>query len=158
MSKTVYSMLALLLITGCTPTGDVIDLEKEKEAIKAVLEAETNAFFARDLDQQLECFVQDESTTAIAAGDDGLYSGWEAISKGYKGIYERVPDPIVSKVEYKNYKIKVYGNSAWAVYDEYYIFENDSAANGQRAIRFLEKVDDEWKIVLLTNHSRAESE
>ncbi len=165
MKKIIFPILTLLLIAGGSSCQEKIDIEKEKEAIKAVVEKETNAFWARDLDQQLECFIQDETTTWVNAGRDGLGDGdgWENIRNSYireflgkDDFYENYPESN-RKVKNKYYKIKVYKDCAWVVYDEYYVFENDSIIDGPKAIRFLEKVDDEWKLVLLSNHSREDT-
>jgi hypothetical protein len=143
-------LLALITFTGC---AEKIDLEKEKQAIKDVILKEEVTFLAREMDQQFDCFVQDESTTV--ARWDGIAEGWDFISnKGYKEIYKNYPEPSSLKAENKNFTMKVYENTAWAVYDLDYINENDSLITGQRQIRFLEKKEGEWKIVLLAHFER----
>lgn len=156
MKKYVFALLAIVLLAG-TSCQEKIDIEKEKAAIIAVIEEETNAYLDRDFDRQNECFIQDETAVGILAGKDGLYDGWEIISAAYKSIYENSPDPTNLKVKNENYKIKVYRDCAWAVYDEYTVNENDSISSGPRCIKFLEKVDDEWKIVLMTGLSREDT-
>ena len=150
--------MALLFIASCAPVEEPIDIEKEKEAIKAIVETESNSYYARDMESQFACFVQDESLTGVLAGKDGFYSGWEMISEVYKNNYEQWPESSVLKVKNENYKIKVYTETAWAVYDEYYVYKNDSMGTGPRSIRFLEKVDGEWKIVLASMLSREDTE
>ena len=157
MKKYGLTLFALILLAGAS-CQEKIDIEKEKAAIIAVIEEETNAHFARDIDRHEECFVQDETAVGIMAGKDGLYDGWEIIGAGYRSLYENSPDPTNLKVKNENYKIKVYNDCAWAVYDEYTVDENDSISSGPRCIRFLEKVDDEWKIVLLTGLSREDTD
>ena len=156
MKKYVLTLFALILLAG-TSCQEKIDIEKEKAAIIAVIEEETNAHFARDIDRQNECFVQDETSVGVFAGKDGLYDGWEIISAAYKSIYENSPEPTNLMVKNENYKIKVYRDCAWAVYDEYTVDENDSVSSGPRCIRFLEKVDDKWKIVLMSVLSREDT-
>ena len=51
-----------------------IDIEKEKEAIKAIIENETNSNYAKNFDQQKKSFLQDESIFVISAGKGG-YGG-----------------------------------------------------------------------------------
>ena len=156
MKKYVFALLAIVLLAGAS-CQEKIDIEKEKAAIIAVIEEETNAYLDRDFDRQNECFIQDETAVGILAGKDGLYDGWEIISAAYKSIYENSPEPTNLMVKNENYKIKVYRDCAWAVYDEYNVDENDSISNGPRCIRFLEKVDDKWKIVLITGLSREDT-
>jgi len=157
MKKYVIALFALMLLAG-NSCQEKIDIEKEKAAIIVVIEEETNAYLARDIDRHNECFIQDETAVGIMVGKDGLYDGWEVISAAYKSIYENSPEPLNLKVKNENYKIKVYRDCAWAVYDEYTVNENDSISSGPRCIRFLEKVDDEWKIVLLTGLSREDTD
>ena len=156
MKKYVFALLAIVLLAGAS-CQEKIDIEKEKAAIIAVIEEETNAYLDRDFDRQNECFIQDETAVGILAGKDGLYDGWEIISAAYKSIYENSPEPTNLMVKNENYKIKVYRDCAWAVYDEYTVDENDSISSGPRCIKFLEKVDDKWKIVLLTGLSREDT-
>ncbi len=157
MKKYLWTLFALIILAG-TSCQEKIDIEKEKEAIKAVIEKETNAYFARDIDQQFEAFLQDETTVGVAVGKDGLADGWEEFSAFYKGMYENSPEPTNLQVKNKNYIIKVYKDCAWAVYDEYSVDENDSISSGPRCIRFMEKVDGEWKIVLLSVLSREDTD
>ena len=157
MKKSLFYLLTVLLLVG-TSCQETIDIEKEKEAIKAVIEKESDAHFARDIDRQFDCFIQDETSTGVLAGEDGFYDGWEIISAAYKSIYENSPEPANLKVKNNNYKIKVYKDCAWAVYDEYTVDENDSISSGPRVIKFLEKVDDDWEIVLLSVLSREDTD
>ena len=153
MNKKLLSLLALIVIAG-TGCEEKIDIEKEKQAIKDVIEKEEVAFLARDMDQQFKCFVHDESMTV--ARWDGIAEGWDFISNAYKEIFENHPEPSTLKAENINYTIKVYENTAWAVYDLDYINKDDSLIIGNRQIRFLEKKDNEWKIVLLAHFEREE--
>ena len=60
MKKIILSILALLLIASSSLCQKKIDNEKEKEAIKAVIENEANSHYARDWDKQSKSFLQDE--------------------------------------------------------------------------------------------------
>ena len=158
MKKIIFPILTLVLIAGMSCSQEKIDIDKEKEAIKALIEKETNSWFTKDMDQQFDCFIQDETTTWVIAGKDGLVAGWEIISETYKGWYEDNPEGSGRKIMNNYHQIKVYKDCAWAVYDETYVNEDGSELEGPRAIRFLEKVDGEWKLVLLSNHSLEDTE
>lgn len=143
-------VLAILFITSCE---EKIDIEKEKEAIKAVIENETNSYYNRDWDKQSESFLQDETLFGLVSSKNGynFAVGWDEISQIYKQNHENYPDPSTDKHQFTNYIIKVYKVSAWAVYDE--IVHNSEGEFVMRYInvRFLEKVDGEWKIVYMSN-------
>jgi hypothetical protein len=52
-----------------------IDIVKEKEAIKVVIENETNSFLVRDFVQQSKSFLQDESLIMLGAGKLSYFFG-----------------------------------------------------------------------------------
>jgi len=151
MKKNVISLFVLALIV-CTSCQETIDFEKEKEAIKAVIENESNSYLAKNFDQQMKSFLQDESFVGITAGKNGYHyiQGWDEIMSGYKDSYESSPDPSTDKLEFKNYKIKVYTESAWAIYDQIKYDNEGEFINKNLQVRFLEKKDGEWKIVYLS--------
>lgn len=151
MKKTVCKLLVLILFAG-TSCEEKIDIEKEKEAIIAAIENETNSHLARDIDQHSKSFLQDESLVMQFAGkeDYEAYNGWENISSLYKEYYEDSPSPSTDKYQFTNYNIKVYKESAWAVYDETSHNSEGEFLGKNTSVRILEKVDGEWKIVYLS--------
>jgi len=154
MKKYVLTLFALILLAG-TSCQEQIDIEKEKEVIKAVIEEETNAYYDRDFDRLAATYVQDETNIRLGAGKNGYgyYDGWEEIGSAFKEwIEEDISNIENIKYGKTNYKIKVYNNSAWAVFDDkaMYDVEGEHIEITQKGVRFLEKVDGEWKIVFLS--------
>lgn len=151
MKKYLWTLLAIILLAGIS-CQEKIDLEKEKEAIMAVIENETNSFLARDFDQQSKSFLQDESIMGLGAGKHGYtyVIGWKDVGSGYKNYYKDKSTPETNKCQFTNYKIKVYKESAWAVYDEILRSSEGEFLRKNISIRFLEKMDGEWKIVYLS--------
>ena len=160
MKKITFPILALLLITGIS-CQETIDIEKEKEAIIAVIEKETNAAhrmgggsWASLVEDWESCFVQDESYVRFRAGKNsyGVIRGWdEFIDPEYIDSLRNVtetPVPGFSRIEFENYQIKVYPESAWAIYDEVHYRDEWELPRTIPSVRFLEKVDGEWKMVL----------
>jgi len=150
--KKYLTPIILLIFLAVTSCEDKIDVEKEKEAIKAVIENETNSFKERNFEQQSKSFLQDENLTILGVGKFNLFQfyGWENVSTMYKSYYNDEPDPVTNAYQYTNYKIKIYDKSALAVYDE---IEQDSEGKFLRkniSTRFLEKTNDGWKIVYLS--------
>ena len=160
MKKIIFPILILLLIAGGSSCQKEIDIEKEKEAIKAVIEEETNAFMDNDYDRFAATYVQDKTfirLNARKADYDFIVGwgynyivGWEEISLAFRENSEGNPDTLLYRFENSNYKIKVYPESAWAVYDENWYDRDGELVEFNIDVRFLEKVDGEWKIVYLS--------
>lgn len=151
MKKYVLTLFAIILLTG-TSCEEKIDIEKEKEAIKAVIEEETNAFLNRDFDRFAATYVQDETNIRLSANKSGYnyYVGWEEIGSLFKEYFENNPDPSTDTYEKTNYKVKVYRKSAWVINDET-VYDSDGENSLKMiAVRFLEKYNGEWKIVYLS--------
>jgi hypothetical protein len=145
MKKIIFSMLALSLIAGGAFCQKKIDIEKEKEAIIAVIEKQHNAFLERDYDAIVSTYIQDEQVIRYTANKSGYHYGVYDDVSPYKRIFEENPTPRSYTSQFKNYNIKVYTECAWAAFDIH-------KSNGDHSIevRFLEKVDGEWKIVFFS--------
>ncbi len=151
MKKYVFALFALMLLAG-NSCQEKIDIEKEKAAIIAVLEEETNAAYDRDFDRLAATWIQDETSIWLGTGKSGyMYGvGWKKNSSYFKEYLENNPEPSTAKFENTNYRIKVYKESAWAIYDQV-IYNSEGEVTGEEiSVRFLEKVDGEWKIVYLS--------
>ena len=141
--KKCHFLLITMVVFVATSCQEIIDIEKEKEAIKGVIEEESKAFIARDFDRLAATYVQDETNIRLGASKTsyGYRVGWKEIGSTFKEFFKNIPDSRPRKLLLTNYKIKVYKESAWA------IFNNEE---GNIGVRFLEKVNGEWKIVFLS--------
>jgi len=148
MKMYLFVLFALILLAG-NSCQEKIDIEKEKAAIIAVIEEETNAYLARDYDRLAATYVQDETNIDLRAGKSGYgYGvGWEEIGSAFKEAIDNSPEPDGSKEVKTNYKIKVYQESAWAVFDNEGYNSEGELTNKSIHVEFLEKVNGEWKIV-----------
>ena len=151
MKKYLLTLFAIILLAG-TSCQEKIDIENEKEAIKAVIEEETNAYLERDFDRFAATYVQDETNIRLIAWNDGYgyRVGWKEISSVFKKGFENYPEPIKENQVKTNYKIKVYNESAWAVFDNEVHNNEGELINKSIHVEFLEKVNGEWKIVYLS--------
>jgi len=152
MKTIIFSIFALLLIAGCTPPKEEVDITKEEEAIKAVIENATAAWVARNLEGLAAASVTDKTFIRLVANKEGYdYAiGWEDRASSANEIFKNNPEPGTNKFVNTNYKIKVYPKSAWAVYEENWS-DNEGEFSGMSInVRFLEKVDGEWKITYLS--------
>ena len=148
MKKYLLTLFALILLAG-TSCQEKIDIEKEKEAIIVVIEEETNGYLARDLDRLVATYVQDETNIDLRADKSGYNYGvgWEEIFSAFKEAIDNSPEPDGSKEVKTNYKIKIYPESAWVVFDNESYNSEGELTNKSIHVEFLEKVNGEWKIV-----------
>lgn len=151
MKKYTLVLLTLVFVSGAF-CQENIDIEKEKEAIKAVIKAETQAYYDKDFDSYVATHKHDKSHIDIRASRT-QYSydvGWEKTHSDMKEIFKNNPEPIKNNEVKKNFQIQVYQDCAWAVFDEdMYNDEGEIVQTGVGS-NFLEKINGEWKIVYLS--------
>ena len=151
MRYTILVMLALIAaaITGCEQP---VNFEKEKAAIIKVINQETDAYLERDFETMYATHVHDSLNMRLTIGADNFVyvEGWEEVSKHMSG--DETEDDLGSDlnitVEKSNYRMRVYPNSALVVCDQKWtsIFGEDVNEINSIQVRFLEKIEGEWKI------------
>lgn len=148
MKKYLVPLIVLVILAGVS-CQETIDIEKEKEAIKAVIEEESNAFYARDFDRMTATYVQDETNVRLTASESGYgYTvGAEELNSGLKEYWEAFPEPVENPEVKTNYNINVYKDCAWAIYDSDVLNDEGESTSKSIHVQFLEKVEGEWKIV-----------
>jgi hypothetical protein len=141
--------LTVLVALGLLSCQEKIDIEKEKAAIIEVIENETEAFFDYDIDRLGSFHIQDESNIRLTATRSGYTydEGWDKIRAFFLDYFENEAVPGDFYEVKRNYKIKIYGESAWAVFDNDFYNEDDELLSTSIHVEFLEKVEGEWKIV-----------
>lgn len=120
----------------------------DEEAIKQVLLAETDLFFARDYDGWANTFVQEPEAIQIWNNEDGSYTnrlGWETISRNVRAFMEANPEPNTTPMWRENFAIRHYGDVAFVTFDKY--MGDRETARPIKEIRVVENVGGEWKIV-----------
>jgi len=144
--KTQIITLITLVILALTSCGKKIDYEKEKAAIIAVIEEETNAFYDRNFERLAATHIQDETNMRLDVGryGYGVSEGWD--NNTILAFFEENPEPVSNYEKKSNYKIKVYDGTAWAVYDNDAYNGEGQLQNKSIHVQFLEKVDGLWKI------------
>lgn len=127
-------------------------LEKEKEAIKAVILEETQSYYDRDFERYAACYKHDESIVDLRAYSTNYAHsvGWEAQGPGMKDFMINNPEPVKNTEVKKNFDIHVYPNSAWAVFDSEDYDDEGVLVSETIGVNFLEKIDGKWKIVYLS--------
>lgn len=151
MKKYAFTIFALVLIAG-TSCEQKVDVEKEKEAIVALLTEETQAYHDKDYERFAACYVQDESNIRILGGENEEMAytvGYEEVGAYFKEWFENNPEPTPNREVKRNLTIKVYQDCAWVVFEEE-DFTEEGESNGRGiGTNFLEKVDGKWKIAYL---------
>jgi hypothetical protein len=156
--KTNLLLILVLSILAATACQEQIDIDKEKEAIIAVVNAQSEAYMARDIETMSSYMVQDSLSILLWANkwEYDYTVGWEKLAELTEKDFAN--DEAWAKYENlryerKDFNIKVYPKSAWAVFKTVYMWEEDTLTNKWKAIetRILEKVDGEWKIAYQCN-------
>lgn len=133
------------------PAGE--SLQKEKDAILATIEKETESFFTRDYEAWKSTFAHVDYAFQAWSNQDGTFDasvGWDRVDQTIgKYINENpVPDSAQRRVERKNIRYKFYGpNVAFLTWDQ---FNSDRGQNiflHSKETRLMEKINGDWKIV-----------
>lgn len=141
--------IAAIAVSGCEKP---IDYEKERAAIIAVINEETNAYLARDFAACCATHVHDSLNMRLTAGPDGyvFLQGWDEVSKHLTSdeTEDDLSPELHITVDKYNYRMKIYPQSAFVVCDQTWTasFDEDVTEIQSIQVRFLEKVEDEWKI------------
>jgi len=149
-----YSILILttllaVILSGCE---QAVDMEKEKAAIIEVINMETDAYLERDFESMYATHVHDSLNMRLTAGADNYVfaEGWEDVSKHMSGdeTEDNLGSDLHISVEKSNYRMKIYPSSAFVVCDQKWTstFGEDVTEINSIQVRFLEKIEGEWKI------------
>ncbi len=149
-----YTILFVLVIAVVSFTGceKPIDYETERAAIIAVMEKETETYIDRDFDGMFSTHVRDSLNMRLTAGADNYVfaQGWEDVSKHMTGdqTEDNLGPDIHINVDKTNFRMKIYPQSAFVVCDQKWTsqYEDDVVEISSIQVRFLEKLNGEWKI------------
>lgn len=161
--KTLTFLLGfLLLFCSCEKKADDQQgltgesLDKEKAAIKQVIEDETESFFARNYNKWKSSYAQTDYAFQAWSNNDGTFDsnvGWEDINKQIGRYISDNPEPVSShpKVERKNMLFKFYGdNVAYLTWDQFNSDQDMKNFHHSKEVRLMEKIGGQWKIVCVS--------
>jgi len=136
-----------------------VDIEKETEAIKTLIQSETQAFLKNDTAKGQSYYIHDNYQTRLSVSRDTiqLYKGWKELSTFFKNNPVKISNPRNTK---DFIQIKVIGDAAWAIYKDnwtYSLVKSIPVPGGMAdtiitvtgnllCTMNLEKKLDEWKI------------
>ena len=149
-----YTILSILLIAAFAISGceKAFDIEKEKAAIIAVMEKETQTYIDRDFEGMFSTHLQDSTNIRLTAGADNYVfaEGWENVSKHMTGdeTEDDLGIDLHITVEKSNYRFKICPMSAFVICNQKWTsaFDDDVTEIESIQVRYLEKIDEEWKI------------
>ena len=123
--------------------------KKDIDAIKALIERETKAFFEIDQKTWAESWVHEPYAFWSFADttDVNSFSGWQAIEDGF-AAYFRTAKPSPAKIDRTWHDIRVFGNGAYARFTQK--VNDNTRRQPQAEVRVLEKVKGQWKIVCVS--------
>ena len=149
-------VMSILLMNACQqPT---IDVEAEKTAIIKAINDETQAYLDYDYEKLISFFVMDSLNFRLSSGPDNyvFMQGWDQIEAFYKeelsqGDQTQAANLHVN-VSKDDFRIKLYENTAYVICMETWTYTTDEKVLeiDSRQVRFMEKVDGEWKIAFLS--------
>ena len=113
----VLLILAMSLVKIGCDQPPVVDLEKEKEAIIALIEEESQSYYDRDLDRWSAFYTQSDDNIWIVAQKNtyDYRDGWEAQLDVLKPAFET--EQQVNREVKKPLQVKIYDKSAWIVFE-----------------------------------------
>lgn len=121
----------------------------EADAIKAVIERETKAFFEIDAKAWADTWAHAPYAFWSFADttDVNSFSGWAEIERGFSEYFKH-SKPSTANIVRTWHDIKIFGNGAYARFTQH--VKDNSGRNPQAEVRVLEKVKGQWKIVCVT--------
>jgi len=147
---TVYSaVVIMLLFSGCNKKQDATN---DEEAIKYVINAETQAWIDKNPEKMKEFYIQDKYQTRLNIQDSvySLTTGWEKRATAIDTLAKYADWVGVDQFQVKKdfLIIKVIDNTAWAILKEtQHMIYNGSPATAVSIINIvLEKQHKDWKI------------
>lgn len=150
---------AIMLIFLLSACNKKVDVEMEKEAIKAVINSETQAWIDKNPDKMKEYYIQDQYQTRLNIQDSvyNITTGWEKRATAIDTLAKYADWVGVDhfKVEKEFLVIKVMDNTAWVILKETQdmtYFGSPSKATALIQV-VLEKQEKNWKISCFTKSS-----
>ncbi len=122
------------------------DIKSEEEAIKKVIEGQTQASYDRNLEKSLTYWANVPYASYVLTSLNANLTGFEQIKNTYTFFMKANPTPDKSKIESTYQSITIKGNSAFVKHEEAFTSEKGIITK-QNCHRYLEKINTEWKLV-----------
>ncbi len=145
-------LLLTLIFSACQVK---LDVAKEKEAIIAALNEESEAYLAMDSTKWMSYWVQDDQTLRVIVSEESYEMvGWKQMHESMKANMQNdtlLADYKDMKFTKSDYLIKVHQDCAWAFFTEKFTatYKGEPVETEDTQVRILEKVDGQWKIAFM---------
>jgi ketosteroid isomerase-like protein len=125
--------------------------QTDEAAIKAVIEGLTTAIYARDYKTYLNAWAEGNYISRVGSYPD---SGVTKVTgddyrKQMQATAAKPGEPTKDKITRDNWLIRINGNSAFVVFDQYNA-RPDGTTRHSVEERYLERINSEWKLVNVT--------
>ena len=159
--KSIFFIILTSLLTICFACGQskTIDLEGEKQAIRAVLKQETEAYYRQDFNTWKATYVDAPYFRSYGYWDGypekvRYYNGFDTLRNFKKKQFdENRTFWIGSTEELSNENFRIYGDVAWFTAEQVSFAKDTKKILGRSVeTRILEKHDGKWKIAYLGFH------
>jgi hypothetical protein len=150
MTRRLVLTMVVAVFTAVFAPPALAQSQADEDAIRRVLLAETDRFFARDFEGWASTFVQVPAAVQAWNNADGTYThrlGWDTISARIREFIKNNAAPDTRPMVRENFVFRHYGNAAFVTFDKY--IGDRKTVKPIREIRVVERVGAEWKIVCL---------
>ena len=164
MKKLLYptSMImgAFIVLISCQPK---VDVEKEKVAVKDVIQNEVDAYLAKDFEKLYSLYIQDDLNTRLqetCSKEHPIYSGWNNVRTFLEDMAKHDnPENKNVKCLKDGFIIKIRDNCAWVINKDNWTWENNGVPGSIVGIQttFMEKIGGNWKIAMMSCFYRDQS-
>jgi hypothetical protein len=153
-------VIAMNLFTSCSSSiAEDNGFEKEKEAIKAVIAKETEAYYRQDFEAWKSTYVNASYFRSYGYWEGYTekvrqYNGFDTLANFKKKQFEENRTFWVGSTEERsNENFRIYDDVAWYTFDQV-SYEKDTRKILGKSVetRILEKHNGEWKIAYLAFH------
>lgn len=135
--------------------------DHDKDAILAVIKAETEAFLRRDLEGLAEHWVHSPDArrmVSVANLGTHVFEGWDAIKANYSELISQFPEmQPVARMHWERMNIVVGGDAAWATYNQVGDKGDDNFEMGGtlHELKIFQRVEGQWKMVCIVVMQRS---
>ena len=151
MKKFINVIMAMILVI-CISCQEKLDIEKEKEAIKAVVEQEKDGFFEKDINKIESTWVHDLTARKIYMFPDEYhyFNGWSEINLHDKENIESQDIESLNLI-FSDFEFNLYGKNALVFCNANWsgIYMGREFEEVQHRILHFIKVNGEWKYDLM---------
>lgn len=125
--------------------------EDVKEALKAIVVGETNAYMEKDYQKWASYWDHSTDVLRLDVSKAGFAQqrGWDQSGGKLESFFKENPEPITSTFENSNYLIFHDENLAWVAFDQTWISQEGEKSVAKATITLVKKMND-WKIISYT--------